>query len=249
MWKALYNQTFFPLRKRALRFRRKAYSESGGSEVEQALIPKASLSFFSAENAKRNLFYCWVLSQVPWKAPADRKMSCLDIGSKNFFYVSALYHFLAERSLDVSLTGIEVDTGRRYQDFYRRGDYAEYYVGSLNATLGKTNVFYQQADWLSFEPEFSSYDLITSFFPFLFDDLHEGWGLPRRYFNPLEYYKKCSETADSVLFFHQGEKERQESIGLIKKVHKGEIVYEGCFQENPWVTRKHPLHSILWSLK
>ena len=94
------------------------------------------------------------------------------------------------------------------------------------------------------------YHLITVFFPFLFRDLNDGWGLPHSCFSPREFYKKCARQASRIIFFHQGEYEMQCSKAMIESLisasGRGCIVYQGRVHENVYVKRQHPVYSLIW---
>ncbi|MCK5872761.1 MAG: hypothetical protein KAG26_08030 [Methylococcales bacterium] len=247
----------FLYRQSGWNWRRKPYREEINQTTRIAInsgLPSTLADNLSESTLKNAAFYRYLLQTIPLHLSVDEQhteIDVLDIGCKNFFYVSSLYSYLQEKnpSQQINFHGLEVDTGRLYSNFYRRRDYANYYVKCLNNYLGETRAFYHQGDWLRFEKE-KSYALITVFFPFLYADLSDGWGLPRRYFSPLTFYRKCQLQAPKILFFHQGEAEMLASEKLIKKLIKqegrGEILYRSMVKENPFVERDLPVYSLLW---
>lgn len=249
MWDAIRNQFVFPLRRRIPSIRRKPYSESLGEEsFSQDFLPEAVAERLSPASLRMACYYAWILEQIPFQGPRVESRA-LDLGSKNFFYAPALYEWLQKRNGPTSLTGLEADPGRLYQDLYRRGDYARYYVSLMNKhyPLGPFCEF-QEGNWLKY-PRTEAFDLITSFFPFIYDDLSDRWGLPRRFFDPLQFYEKAADQAPWVLFFHQGKDEVQDSLSLIKELGRGHITFEKMFDENPYLKRKHPTGVLLWKTR
>lgn len=249
MLESLRNEILFSIRRALPRLRAKPYSESlePGIRVESGL-PFEVASGFNEKNLRLVEFYLWILNQVPWtpKNGAIRS-SVIDIGAMNFMYAPALAKWLQDRAPAFELTGLELDPYRMYSNFYRRGDCAAYYMGLARSFLNAgESVDYREGDWLKWDPE-TRYDLITCFFPFLFDDLHDRFGLPRKHFAPEDFYRKCFQQSDSVLFFHQGETERDESLKIIKKLDMGAVQFQKSFHENPWLKRKHSVEAILWN--
>jgi len=75
--------------------------------------------------------------------------------------------------------------------------------------------------------------------------LSDSWGLPRRYFDPKAFYQKCMRQSESMIFFHQGKEEGEDSKRIIRQLG-GSILHEAVFDQNPWVKRRFPVVALLW---
>ena len=224
------------------------YQEKANNFISQDLLPQEFASKMKEENLRQALFYAWILERVPLIPkffPQDRPARVLDLGSKNFVYAVALAKFLNEIYENFNLTGLEIDPHRLYRDFYKRGDYARYYTSLASSFYSHSTVSYREGDWLHEESD-QNYDLITCFFPFLYEDLHFKFGLLPRSFSPEAFYRKAMNQANYVLFFHQGKLEFEESLQLLQKHGGGEVIFSEKFFANPWMKRKHSVYVLLW---
>jgi hypothetical protein len=237
------NELFFFLRRKTPRLRRSPYREKAWPRLEQDLIPAAIAETLSESSLRQALFYASLLQRVPIEGKYDR-LKLLDLGSKDFVYVSALASFLDRLSQSFEITGLELDPYQIYFNFFKRGDLARYYVEKVSHHFGeRAKIDYEDGDWLKFtQPK--AYDLITCFFPFLFSDLHFRFHLPKKAFAPELFYKKSFQAAPLVLFFHQGKEELSESKRLILDAGLGEILFEEEVSENFWMPRKHPVEIL-----
>lgn len=120
---------------------------------------------------------------------ANSPIHWLDVGSKNWAYVDALWAFIiAHHQSDnpKSLEGIEIDPYRRYTDGFHRLDYAEHYVNRLpDPHAIKTE--YHVGDvqqWQGVCKTTEKYQVISWFLPFVFEEPLISWGLPSRHFEP-----------------------------------------------------------------
>jgi len=95
----------------------------------------------------------------------------VDVGSQNFYYAPVLHAFFQPQSL----TGIEVEGYRIYQDGYSRFDYATAYIRGLS------NTQYRVMDFCEFD---EPVDGITCFYPFLEPKALVRWRLPLKVFRP-----------------------------------------------------------------
>ncbi|MBN8555006.1 MAG: hypothetical protein J0L93_06135 [Deltaproteobacteria bacterium] len=216
--------------------------------MSQDLLPQELASRMKEENLRQALFYAWILERVPLIPrffSQDRPAKILDLGSKNFVYAAALAKFLNEIYENFYLTGLEIDPHRVYRDFYTRGDYAQYYAALASSFYSNSAVRFQEGDWLD-EKFNQNYDLITCFFPFLYEDLHSKFGLLPQSFSPEAFYRKAITQAAQILFFHQGQQEYTDSLELLQKLGGGEIVFSENFFANPWMKRKYPVYVLLW---
>jgi SAM-dependent methyltransferase len=106
-------------------------------------------------------------------------LAAADIGPSTWFYVQSLYAGLrgwkAPHNRRVFLTGFEADPYRVYNDFYSRQDHALGNMRGLDGVTYRPEAFTRQP---------AAFDLITLFFPFVFEDDHLEWGLPSDLFQP-----------------------------------------------------------------
>ncbi len=241
--------TFFEIRKRIPRLRGKAYRESSTEAQARALgLPGSWGKQLSQKALELNALYSYILEQIPpFELEPAAFREAYDLGSKDFSYAPSLSTWLTHRFSDSqwTLKGLEVDPYQIYFDFYRRLDVASYYASV--ASRENLSVQYEAADWLRF-PVQESPAILFCLFPYLFEDLHRGAGLPPRHFDPFQFYQKmASARPQAILFFHQGAQEKQASLELIQKTLKrGEVIYEERITENPYLMRKHPIEVLLW---
>jgi len=208
------NKLLFGLRSQfSLKLRPDRYRERGGQDFLQSEFPKELAASLSENSLRLNLAYRDLLRKVDWR-PETHAGQILDLGSKNFFYCVALSNALQGLGWSGTLTGLEIDAYRRYANYHRRIDYANYYVGLANAFFPRIKVAYEPGDWLRLDAH-NSYDLVFCFFPFLFTELHLGWGLPLSTYEPKEFYRKIFQYSSRALFAHQGRDELQESLGYL----------------------------------
>lgn len=224
-----------------LPWRLSGYSEKNQGDFQSPYFPTKFNQGMAENTLQVASFYAWLLDQIPWPV-FERPVELVDIGSKNFYYVGALYYVLKKHCPDLRIRGLEGDTGRRYVDLFRRKDYAAYYVRHLNQVQGESVAHYQRANWLNYHwPKSPASRVVTNFFPFLFDDLSDAWGLPKRFFKPRVHLKKCLQTANYIVLAHQGLEEADHSRALLAEL-KTEILWSEVFQENDYVARKYPVH-------
>jgi len=147
-----------------------------------------------------------------------KQQSCvkiLDVGSKNWFYVSGEWHFFKYNNPDqeIFLDGIEIDAFRVYSDFHTRYDYAQFYKKNL------ANTRYIAKDFLQHKEK---YDYIIWFFPFVTEFPLQEWGLPLSKFKPAEMLRHAYDSLNSggkILIVNQDEKEYVIQEKLIKKLN------------------------------
>lgn len=221
---------------------RGAYKERG-PERQQPFFRPSLMRCLSPQSQELCLFYRWIFEQLPSQA-LRRSQKAIDIGSKSFAYAAALSDFLLSREGGGELIGLEADGGRRFWNLYRRRDLARYYAALSNHEFPNLRCRYEEANWLERKPD--RFDVISCFFPFLFEDLSNAWGLPPRYFDPRNFYQKIFAEAESVVFFHQGKEELESSLQLAKSLHRSPV-WSGTFKDNPWMTRRHSVEVLLFS--
>jgi hypothetical protein len=169
----------------------------------------------SVEETKENYFYLAMLDAALGQMHSDLPptLKAADIGPSSWFYVHALasaltwYKSAAPRTFH--LTGYEVDAYRLYSDFHTRKDHA------LGNMLGLANVEFVDRGF-SRQPD--TFDVITLFFPFVFEKDHLQWGLPGNMFNPALLMKAAWDSLHSnglMVIVNQGvEEHRAEQILL-----------------------------------
>jgi hypothetical protein len=232
------------LRQHQPRLRLDAYREANTKTFEQSWIPESLALQLSDTSLRISLFYRYLLEPILWK-PLSRPLKVLDIGCKNWTYASGLASWLNARSeASVELTGLECDPGRRYLNLFRRGDVGRSHAQWAEESFERIHLAYRSGDWL--KTEVQSYDLLFCFFPFIFRDLHQKWGLPDEMFRPKEFYAKCLRQSPLMIFAHQGDEELLESKSLVAQVG-GHIRQEYQIDENPYLKRKHRVWMLAWS--
>jgi hypothetical protein len=190
-----------------------------------------------------NLFYAELLDMMGGGFQQEEGQ-WIDLGSKNFLYVFALAQSLQKKACRGTLIGIEMDPHRRYHNYYRRSDYAKAYCAMAEGFYGETlNIQYEGADWLKWQPEVRAKGIFC-FYPFVFRELHQSWGLPISGYNPLGFYQKIFEQSEQALFFHQGIDELQASLELLKEL-RVELVRIQRMPTSPWVDLSLPTYGIL----
>jgi len=136
----------------------------------------------------------------------------LDVGAKNWSYITGLVAFL--EAIDINsyhLDGVELDVGRRYLSGHTRGQVARAHSQSIvNATYHSGSIH----DWA--QPA----QIITSFLPFVFEEPHRAWGLPKKYFQPVEFLEHllCLLIPETgiLIVVNQGEEEADEQEKLFQ---------------------------------
>lgn len=243
MWQDLANSVLYRWRALTPRLRLSTYGETGKALESDGVFPAFVLEQMSPESQAMSFLYAWLLEQIPeceWRG----EIRAIDLGSQHFPYALGLAAFLHKRADFFRLEGLELDPYRLYWNFYRRGDRGHYFSHLATRAFGHP-VTYETGDWLQWCPQVR-YDLITCFFPFLFEDLHGGFGLPRRSFSPRIFYQKIFRQTSTAIFFHQGDEETETSLRLIEEDGTGRVHFQKRFVDNPYIVRRYPITVILW---
>jgi hypothetical protein len=219
------------------------YIESLERPVAQNLLADTIASRMSERALRLTLFYADILTRIPLRLD-NKHARVLDIGSKDFAYAPALGSFLSDRALSFELTGLEMDPYPLYSNFFRRGDLGKYYAQLCNDEFPQGRVNYQGGNWLRYKT-CGHLQLVTSFFPFLYEDLHSRFGLPSRGYWPVAYYDKAIRASEHCLFFHQGEEELLISKKILSATPQTKIIFEMEIEKSPWMERKFSTHVIL----
>ena len=167
------------------------------------------------EVEQNNLENLWVLDVLEkyFPLPYKENLVALDIGSKNWSYATAQHKFFKQRSNDFTLTGVEIDAHRLYNNFYSRAKVAEFNIKGLFEAK------YVAGDLLNLNQKF---DAIIWLLPFLHGNSHKKWGLPKKLFNPEALLKHAYGLLnDGAMMFivNQGEEEFEFQKELFKKLH------------------------------
>ena len=143
----------------------------------------------------------------------NKAISVLDIGSKNWDYVKSEYAFFKSFTKDLTLNGIELDAYRMNSNFYSRYEVAKFYKKGL------INTNYIVGDFME---HMQKYDYIIWILPFITEYPLIKWGLPLKYFKPLEMLLHAYDLLTpngELLIINQGEKEYTIQQELINKMN------------------------------
>ena len=190
----LRNKVDFFIRNKT-RFSRKGFEEKDSEHIERNRL----------ENLYTKDILTKYFSQIPKKS-----VEVLDIGCKNWFYVKGEHDFFKGFSEEVFLDGVELDAYRLYSNFYTRYEVAKFY------TKGLQNTNYIAGNLLDIDKK---YDYIVWFLPFVIQEPHEYWGLPKKYFYPetlLVHAYNLLKDKGEMLIINQGEEEAKAQINLLE---------------------------------
>lgn len=178
-------------------------------------------------NYRENLYYLDLITTAFERASVHlpNPLQAADIGVSHWFYVQALFaaltwyppgkrlHSSPKPGRSVSLKGYETDAYRVYNTLFSRYDHA---AGHLQG-LPETVVYLPQA----FTRRSGQFDLVTLFFPFVFEVDHLGWGLPLAAFNPDQLMADAwnsLKAGGTLLVVNQGEAEHQAEKERFKRL-------------------------------
>ena len=239
----LLNPFFFHLRN-LIRFRRKkpfkdtpvslnalpAYAQSQlKSERYGQLQSRYNLERYQDQLSYSSLygayFFLDVLAQsfelVPKDMAKGKQLKVLDVGTKNFDAAPALYQFFRNfdgqpDSVNVSLTGIEIDAYRVYRSLYSRHDVGMFYRDLISHAGEKETHRYLAGDLLKHDEK---YDVVTCFFPFVSSFALLAWGLPTVHLKPerfVEHLVSRLNPGGRAIIVNQTEAERDIQVGLFQ---------------------------------
>ncbi|MEI8132982.1 MAG: hypothetical protein WCG34_11160, partial [Leptolinea sp.] len=184
----------------------------------------------SIDEIRENYYYLSMLDEALQQSGAilSESIKAADIGPSSWFYVhalsAALCWFGSPMQRNLTLTGFEVDAYRLYSDFHTRKDHA---LGNMQ---GLQNVEYLDR---SFEQQTNTYDVITMFFPFVFEKDHLEWGLPHRLFEPIALLKAAWNSLRSgglLVIVNQGQEEHTAQLSLLEEL---DIPITAAFRVEP----------------
>ena len=196
MLEDLKNQFDFFLRNK-FKFSRKNFVEKSKVLIER--------------NIQENLYTKDILERY-FKKRNAQNIKALDIGCKNWFYVKGEHDFFDSFCNNFSLVGVEIDAYRLYTNFYNRYEVAKYY------TKGLKNTKYIADNLLNINEK---YDYIIWFLPFVLEEPHLFWGLPKKYFYPqklLSHAYSLLNQNGQLLIINQGEEEAKAQKSMLEKL-------------------------------
>lgn len=232
-----------------LRWQRGGYRESPALQLDgvdprqrgiiQSLQQKYGVAFeerFNRKNALENYLYLDLLDRFREKAASHWPVGgdVLDVGCKNFYYAPVLHAVFKPSQLN----GIELEGYRLYPNLYSRYDYASYYISELPDTR------FIVADLRRHE---SRADLITCFYPFVFEDTHTSWRLPASQFDPAGFFDallRNLKPAGRLLIVNQGIDEAEATRGLCQ--HRAMTQLSEMVVSDPLLPRAAPPIATLW---
>lgn len=220
------NNIDFFLRNR-LKFSRKNYFEENepkeglftkqkAQEKEKYLIEKFELNYLKSNSTRQNYLENLYIVDVLDKYLAvdfQEKLSVLDIGSKNWFYVKGEYFFFKKHCEKLNLDGIELDSNRLYSNFYSRVEVAKFHIKDLEGAK------YIEKDFLNHNEK---YDYIIWVLPFVVKEPLLKWGLPQRYFQPekmLMHAYSLLNKGGKIFIINQGEVEYKAQRELYERLN------------------------------
>jgi hypothetical protein len=172
----------------------------------------------AADNYYENIFYIHMLEEAFALLQKDLpdRIICADIGTSHWFYVQALWSFYTwfqcKKPRDLTLEGYEVDAFRIYSDFHSRFDHA---LSHISETPGI------QFIPKGFNPIPSHFDVITLFFPFVFEKDTLEWGLPSRLHAPdqlLQDAWSSIKPGGVLMIVNQGKEEHDAQLMMCEKL-------------------------------
>lgn len=196
MLEDLKNQFDFFLRNK-FKFSRKNFVEKNKVLIER--------------NIQENLYTKDILERYFEKRNAQNTKA-LDIGCKNWFYAKGEHDFFDGFCNNFSLNGVEIDAYRLYTNFYNRYEVAKYYTNGLK------NTKYIADNLLNIN---ENYDYIIWFLPFVLEEPHLFWGLPKKYFYPqklLSHAYSLLNQNGQLLIINQGEEEAKAQESMLEKL-------------------------------
>lgn len=166
---------------------------------------------------RENLYVLDLLDGLGGTALEMREsLRAIDVGSQDFRYAFALARWLRHFSKDVSLTGIELEGHRIYDDLHSRKEHAEAFASEVDGAT----VEYRVADFLDYESPPASLDVAFFFFPFVLEYALVRWGLPRRFFSPKRIFERAYSLlrpGGTVLVMNHTSAERDRQLEILRE--------------------------------
>lgn len=165
---------------------------------------------------RENLYVLDLLDAVSLDVKPDASLRAIDVGSQDFRYAFALARWLGRHAEDVSLTGIELEGHRVYDDLHSRKEHAEAYASEVDGAA----VDYRVGDFLGYDAAPASLDVVFFFFPFVLEYALVRWGLPRRFFSPRRMFDRAYSLlrpGGTVVIMNHTEAERVRQVELLRE--------------------------------
>lgn len=222
-----------------IRFSRKNYNEKNEEktdidftdfekEKENYLLSKYNLQQYknnsTIANYCQNLYILNLLDKYLFVNPKE-KISILDIGSKNWYYVQSEYLYFSKYCSNIQLDGVEIDAYRLYANFYNRLEVAKYYIKGLSG------VSYVPDNVMNIT---NKYDYIIWILPFVLISPHRYWGLPDKYFIPEKLFKHAYSLLNrggKMFIINQGDQEVEVQKNIMKDLEYKTISIDNIFYE------------------
>ena len=173
----------------------------------------------SAGNFRENLFYLHMLDTAGYQGNIDlpETLTVYDIGTSHWFYAHALsafltYYHTSEGIRKIDVKGFDSDPYRMYADFHTRYDHAQKNCAGLDGFEFIPH---------GFELQQVRADLITLFFPFVFESDHLDWGLPRSKFSPDDLISSAwnnLKPGGTMVIVNQGEEEHKHQKEILARL-------------------------------
>ncbi|AFC31335.1 hypothetical protein PM3016_4587 [Paenibacillus mucilaginosus 3016] len=153
-----------------------------------------------------NLYFLELLQTCrPHLAPLGlERIRAVDVGSRTFYYLPALFHYYRTLAPLDRLHGVEFDAYRRYQTGSTAYDYAQAYLRELASPCAS----YLPMDFLEYREPFN---VCTFFLPFVTEDPLLHWGLPLESFHPARLFEHAYNRLESpgvLIITNKGEEEQ-----------------------------------------
>jgi hypothetical protein len=203
------------------------------SERESELRNKYAMDYLyrcsTKERYLESITYLEHLEQIFSSATVPKNISWLDVGVKNWSYVEGVYRFIQRNTKHFTLHGIELDAFRMYRNLYSRIDYARSFIRHLQ------NTSFEIGDALHHQKK---YNIVSCFLPFIFIEPTLAWGLPEKYFQPLQFISHLVSLLEKdgiLIIVNQNEDENEEQRTIFQKCFsESELIIEwnGKLQES-----------------
>lgn len=184
-----------------------------------------------------------LLDRVPSALMPPDARRALDIGSKNWAYSPALAAWFARNGKSAvarRYLGVELDAYRLYPDLTTRLSHGR---ANARAFSGKgLEMEYRAGDLLeAVAPGDGHFQLVTWLLPFVSEEPHRAWGLPRSRFRPEALFSRAAQLMDAgglLVMVNQGEWEWERARSMLAKLPalqaRGSLEIEGSLHASPY---------------
>ena len=250
-----------------LPFSRQRYSESGinlprellklssaDAHQVEALVDRYQLTPYldhlSYHSFLDNIVHLLLLDSVSKYMSVTAEAKVLDVGSKNFSYCVAIYEFLKQvhrsqsgggiGSCFFDIQGIELDVKRMYSSFYSRETCGEYYCRLIpRAKLLHGDVLRESLS--------GPYTVITHFYPFIEMSSLLDFGLPSKYFRPIEIFRRLFQCLEPGGRFFLANTTRDEYLHSRSLLEACQFVHLGSASISNGLTQDKPIYASVFT--